>query len=47
MFHIYISLQLTKEKFVWRLTSVVAVKVFGLIPFAGIDLVKDVTLLGM
>ncbi|KAF9548058.1 hypothetical protein EC957_007341 [Mortierella hygrophila] len=38
---------LTKDKFVWRLTSVVTVKVFGIIPFAGIDLVKDVTLLGM
>ncbi|KAF8947987.1 hypothetical protein BGZ47_006984 [Haplosporangium gracile] len=33
--------------FVWRLKSVVTVKVFGLIPFAGVDLVKDVTLLGM
>jgi hypothetical protein len=39
-------MQLTKETFVWRLTSVVTVKVFGLIPFAGIDLVKDVTMLG-
>ncbi|KAG9063095.1 hypothetical protein KI688_004695 [Linnemannia hyalina] len=36
---------LTKEKFVWRLTSVVTVKAFGIIPLAGIDLVKDVTLL--
>ncbi|KAH7046264.1 hypothetical protein BKA57DRAFT_395810 [Linnemannia elongata] len=38
---------LTKESFVWRLTSVVTVKVFGIIPFAGIDLVKDIAILGM
>ena len=44
---LHISLQLTKESFVWRLTSVVTVKVFGIIPFAGIDLVKDITILGM
>lgn len=30
----------------WSLTSVVKVKVFGLISFAGINLVKDVTILG-
>ncbi|KAG0289342.1 hypothetical protein BGZ96_007093 [Linnemannia gamsii] len=38
---------LTKEKFVWRLKSVVTVKVLGLMSFSGIKLVKDVTLLGM
>ncbi|KAG0271035.1 hypothetical protein BGZ95_001226 [Linnemannia exigua] len=38
---------LTKESFVWRLTSVVSVKVFGFIPFSGIDLSKDLVLLGM
>ena len=44
---LHISSQLTKEKFAWRLTSVVTVKVFRIIPFARIDFVKDAALLGM
>ncbi|CAO3570476.1 unnamed protein product [Mortierella alpina] len=38
---------LTTKRFVWTLTSVVKVKVLGFIPVAGINLTKDLTLLGM
>ncbi|KAF9290066.1 hypothetical protein BGZ68_008024 [Mortierella alpina] len=38
---------LTTKCFVWTLTSVVKVKVLGFIPVAGINLTKDLTLLGM
>ncbi|KAF9930021.1 hypothetical protein FBU30_000934 [Linnemannia zychae] len=38
---------LTTESFVWQLRSVVNVKVLGLIPFQGINLNKEMTILGM
>ncbi|KAF9962385.1 hypothetical protein BGZ72_006206 [Mortierella alpina] len=38
---------LTTKSFVWTLTSVVKVKVLGFVPVAGINLTKDLTLLGM